>query len=201
MAKKRFTRSNLKICQFLNLYHTYCCERYFDLRQWNIWQSHLLMSQWVKIFFPKNHSWPTLLSSELLFDPIIVRKRCDDSYCPCFAVHNCHDLSFLRPLLMMWINVSHENWPTFKKRLDITFRPSGTYKDLVGCHAIIIHSWFETTLNYKPKVEEFPCLVHKLSEILTALHYKYRQWKGIQTAGYNGGRMVNIMAFNHVSKI
>ena len=116
-----------------------------------------------KIFFPKKHSWHTLLASELLFDPIIVRKRCDDSYCPCFAVHNCHDLSFLRPLLMMWINVSHENWPTlitahFKKRLDITFRPSGTYKDLVGCQsinskrAIIIRSWFETAHNDNPQI-------------------------------------------------
>ena len=43
--------------------------------------------------------------------------------------------------------------------------------------AIITRSWFETALDYKPrildpKIEEFPCLVHKLSVILTALQYK-----------------------------
>ena len=37
--------------------------------------------------------------------------------------------------------------------------------------------WFETALDYKPqildpKIEEFPCLVHKLSVISTALDYK-----------------------------
>ena len=47
--------------------------------------------------------------------------------------------------------------------------------------AIITCSWFETALNYKPrildpKIEEFPCLVHKLSVTLTALQYK-PQWK------------------------
>jgi hypothetical protein len=43
--------------------------------------------------------------------------------------------------------------------------------------AIIVLSLFETALNYKPKIlgykiEEFPCLVHKLSVILTPLQYK-----------------------------
>ena len=43
--------------------------------------------------------------------------------------------------------------------------------------ATITRSWFETALNYKPrildqKIEEFPCLVHKLSVTLTALQYK-----------------------------
>ena len=40
--------------------------------------------------------------------------------------------------------------------------------------SIITRSWFETTLDYRlrildPKIEEFPCLVHKLSVKLTAL--------------------------------
>ena len=43
--------------------------------------------------------------------------------------------------------------------------------------ATITRSLFQTTLNYKPsildpKIEEFPCLVHKLSVTLTALQYK-----------------------------
>ena len=47
--------------------------------------------------------------------------------------------------------------------------------------ATITRSWFETALIYKPrildqKIEEFPCLVHKLSVTLTALQYK-PQWK------------------------
>ena len=47
--------------------------------------------------------------------------------------------------------------------------------------AFITRSWFETALDYKPrflgsKIEEYPCLVHKLSVILTALYYK-RLWK------------------------
>ena len=47
--------------------------------------------------------------------------------------------------------------------------------------AIITRSWFETALNYKPrildpKIEEFPCLLHKLSVTLTALQDK-PQWK------------------------
>ena len=47
--------------------------------------------------------------------------------------------------------------------------------------AIITHSWFETALDYKPqildpKIEEFPCLVHKLFVTLTALQYR-PQWK------------------------
>ena len=42
---------------------------------------------------------------------------------------------------------------------------------------IITHSLFETALDYKlqilgSKIEEFPCLVHKLSVILTTLQYK-----------------------------
>ena len=46
--------------------------------------------------------------------------------------------------------------------------------------AIMTRSWFETDLDYKPRIldpkfEEFPCLVHKLSVILTALQYK-PQW-------------------------
>ena len=47
--------------------------------------------------------------------------------------------------------------------------------------ATITHSWFETALNYKPrildpKIEEFPCLVDKLPVKLTTLQYK-PQWK------------------------
>ena len=43
--------------------------------------------------------------------------------------------------------------------------------------AIITRSWFETALDYYLrilgwKIEEFPCLEHKLSVILTALIYK-----------------------------
>ena len=48
-------------------------------------------------------------------------------------------------------------------------------------HATITRYWFETTLNYKPrildpKIEELRCLVHKLSVTLTGLQYK-PQWK------------------------
>ena len=47
-------------------------------------------------------------------------------------------------------------------------------------HATITRSWFETTLICKPqildrKIEEFPCLVHKLSVTLTALQYKLQR--------------------------
>ena len=43
--------------------------------------------------------------------------------------------------------------------------------------AIITISKFETALDYKlqnldPKIEDFPCLVHKLPLTLTALQYK-----------------------------
>ena len=43
--------------------------------------------------------------------------------------------------------------------------------------AIITRSRFETALDYRlrilgSKIEEFPCLVRKLSVILTALQYK-----------------------------
>ena len=47
-------------------------------------------------------------------------------------------------------------------------------------HDIITHSWFETALNYKPrildpKIEKFPCLVHKMSKTK-------QQWKlGLKT--------------------
>ena len=49
------------------------------------------------------------------------------------------------------------------------------YKNDYRKRAII--TWFETTLDYKlrilaPKIEEFSCLMHKLSLILTALQYK-----------------------------
>ena len=61
----------------------------------------------------------------------------------------------------------------------------------VGCNyrtrAIITRSWFVTTLDYKPrildpKIEEFPCLVHKLFATLSALQYKpQKNWvKNIQ---------------------
>ena len=48
-------------------------------------------------------------------------------------------------------------------------------------HAIITHSWFETALDYKPRIlgpniKGFPFIVHKLPIILTALQYK-PQWK------------------------
>ena len=46
--------------------------------------------------------------------------------------------------------------------------------------AILTRSWFETALDYKPRIlgqaiEEFPRLVHKLSVILTDLQCK-PQW-------------------------
>ena len=45
----------------------------------------------------------------------------------------------------------------------------------VYVRAIIINSWFETALDYKPrfldlKIDEFPSLVHKLSVTLTLYH-------------------------------
>ena len=48
---------------------------------------------------------------------------------------------------------------------------------LLSTHAIITLSEFETALDYKPrildpKIEEFPCLVHKLSVTVSALQYK-----------------------------
>ena len=59
-----------------------------------------------------------------------------------------------------------------------------TFHNIINIYrtrAIITRSWFETALNYKPrildpKIEEFPCLVHKLSVTLTALQYK-PNWK------------------------
>ena len=47
-------------------------------------------------------------------------------------------------------------------------------------HAIITRFWFEMAFDYKPqildqKIEEFPCLVQKLSLTLTGLQNK-RQW-------------------------
>ena len=60
--------------------------------------------------------------------------------------------------------------------------------------AIITRSWFETALNYKPrifdpKMDEFPCLAHKFSVTLTAVK---NGLENIQTAGYNGARTVSI---------
>ena len=79
-----------------------------------------------KYFSPKTTADPHFCQVSFCLIPLLSEKGVTIRIAPVFAVHNCHDLSFLRPLLMMWINVSHENWPTFKKRLDITFRPSGT---------------------------------------------------------------------------
>ena len=61
--------------------------------------------------------------------------------------------------------------------------------------AIITHSWFETALDYKTriletKIEEFPCLVHKLSVTLTAVKNGV---KIVQTTGYNGSRTVDFI--------
>ena len=58
--------------------------------------------------------------------------------------------------------------------------------------AIITRSYFETTLDYKPliygpKIEEVPCLAHKLFVILTALQYGV---KNVQATAYNGVSMV-----------
>ena len=74
-------------------------------------------------------------------------------------------------------NITFENWTD-----------EGNTDDNSGCEAqvckskyrrrnIITRSWFETALNHKlrtldPKIEEFPCLVHKLSVTLTALQYE-----------------------------
>ena len=65
-------------------------------------------------------------------------------------------------------------------------------------HAIITRSWFETALDDKPlmidtTIEEFPCLVHKLSVKLTTLQYKLQCTNGVkyrQTAGSNGALTV-----------
>jgi len=55
--------------------------------------------------------------------------------------------------------------------------PYYNYQFEYRTRAIITRSWFETALDYKPrilepKIEEFSCLVHKLSVTLTALQYK-----------------------------
>ena len=78
-------------------------------------------------------------------------------------------------------------------------------KDKYRTYAIIARSWFETTLDYKPRIagptiEEFHFLVHKLSEIQTTLQYK-PQWKmevkNLQALAYNGKHMVyNIYELN-----
>ena len=59
--------------------------------------------------------------------------------------------------------------------------------------AIITRSWFETTLDYKPqilgpKIDEFACLVYKLSVILTALyttHIVIAEWGQIYFAYFH----------------
>ena len=58
--------------------------------------------------------------------------------------------------------------------------------------AIITHSWFETTLDYKPRIlgPTFLVYVLKWSAILTALDYK-NGLKNIKTTGYNGVRTVS----------
>ena len=57
--------------------------------------------------------------------------------------------------------------------------------------AIITRSWFETTLDYKPRIlgPTFLVYVLKWSVILTSLALK-NGVKNIQTAGYNGVRTV-----------
>ena len=73
-----------------------------------------------------------------------------------------------------------EDEEALKKELKEAFRiydKEGMYRT----RATKSRSWFETALNYKPRIldpenEEFPCLVHKLSVTTTALQYK-SQWK------------------------
>ena len=93
----------LDLCNYkLNLS---CC----FFRPWNsIIKNPLLLvlCSWVvgqlsRVFIEKPQLTLTFVK-ELLFDPIIVRKRCDDSYCR-FAVTMIYH--FWRHLLMMWINV------------------------------------------------------------------------------------------------
>ena len=58
--------------------------------------------------------------------------------------------------------------------------------------AIITRSWFETALDYKPRILGLTFLVYvlKQSVVLTALDYK-NGVKSIQTAGYNSARTVH----------
>ena len=73
-------------------------------------------------------------------------------------------------------------YPVCKKECTLVqFKEYLTRQLTYRTHAIITGSWFETALDYKPrildpKIEEFPCLVHKLSVTLTAPNYK-PQWK------------------------
>ena len=72
-------------------------------------------------------------------------------------------------------------------------------KNIYRTRAIITRSWFETALNYKPRIldsnnEELPFFSTKavcnsnLSTIYTAVKNGVKE---IQTAGYNGVRMVD----------
>ena len=78
--------------------------------------------------------------------------------------------------------ITYAFW-TISKKFSISPKQFGPIKNQYYYHmrAIITRSWFETGLDYNPrilgpKIEEFPCLVHKLSVILTALLYK-PHWK------------------------
>ena len=105
---------------------------------------------------------------------------------PCMAICiSADDFILLLTLIRFYLN-----WPFDRKRVEGLWRTLvhprvnkwGKFDDLnYRTHTIITDSWFGTAYHYKSrilgsKIEEFPCLVHKLSVILTALQYKW-QWK------------------------
>ena len=59
-------------------------------------------------------------------------------------------------------------------------------------------------MDFRPKIEEFSGLVHKLSVILTALQYK-PQWKmgvkNIQDAAHNDARTVTQIQISNICNI
>ena len=91
-------------------------------------------------------------------------------------INHCHDM---RPIFQCW----------YHGFCILCFNKCNTYRTRV----IIIHSWFEATLDYKPRILGPTILVYvlKWSVILTSLAMK-NGVKNIQTAGYNGGHTVFI---------
>ena len=85
---------------------------------------------------------------------------------------------YLLGLIFMVMPCFHRQISVQKNRIRILSRP-----DMYCTRAITTRSWFETALNYEPQIldseiKEFPCLVHKLSAIPTALKYKPQRKMG-----------------------
>ena len=82
--------------------------------------------------------------------------------------------ALLECLISNYVNWFHIK---YSKHLIFTFPMKNHFVLILIMRAIITRSWFETSLDYTPrllgpKLEEFTLLVHKLSVILTALQSK-----------------------------